>query len=60
MNNTLQEQLVDFIKKFKIQANKKLPNERELSERLRTTRGKIVVRAVKAQTLTEATKLGTQ
>ena len=41
MNNTLQDQLIDFIKKFKIQANKKLPNERELSERLRTTRGKI-------------------
>ena len=41
MQNTLQEQLIDFIKKFKIQANKKLPNERELSERLRTTRGKI-------------------
>ena len=41
MQNNLQEQLIDFIKKFKIQANKKLPNERELSERLRTTRGKI-------------------
>ena len=41
MENNLQEQVIDFIKKSKIQANKRLPNERELSNRLNTTRGKI-------------------
>ena len=41
MENNLQEQVIDFIKKSKIQANKRLPNERELSTRLNTTRGKI-------------------
>ena len=41
MESNLQEQVIDFIKKSKIQANKRLPNERELSTRLNTTRGKI-------------------
>tara|TARA_B100000900_G_scaffold118449_1_gene99863 strand:+ start:2127 stop:2801 length:675 start_codon:yes stop_codon:yes gene_type:complete len=41
MENNLQEQVIDFIKKSKIQANRRLPNERELSTKLNTTRGKI-------------------
>ena len=41
MDNSLQSQLIDYIKKSKISANKRLPNERELSAKLNTTRGKI-------------------